>query len=214
MLDFKGAIFDLDGTIIDSLSVWEDIDRKFFEKRNIIMPLDYISKVNSMSFEDSVIYTIERFNLKESKEDIIRELNEMVIYEYSYNIKLKPNVKEYLRKLKKNNIKIGLATMSSKDLYEPVLKNNKIYDYFDTFTTIKEVGKDKNHPDVYLLAAKRLGLNPCECIGFEDILIGINTLKKAGFKTIGVYDKYSVENLEEIKRSCDKFINDFKELLD
>ena len=63
MLDFKGAIFDLDGTIIDSLSVWEDIDRKFFEKRNIIMPLDYISKVNSMSFEDSVIYTIERFNL-------------------------------------------------------------------------------------------------------------------------------------------------------
>lgn len=214
MLDFKGAIFDLDGTIIDSLSVWEDIDRKFFEKRNIIMPLDYISKVNSMSFEDSVICTIERFNLKESKEDIIRELNEMVIYEYSYNIKLKPNVKEYLRKLKKNNIKIGLATMSSKDLYEPVLKNNKIYDYFDTFTTIKEVGKDKNHPDVYLLAAKRLGLNPCECIGFEDILIGINTLKKAGFKAIGVYDKYSVENLEEIKRSCDKFINDFKELLD
>ena len=184
MLDFKGAIFDLDGTIIDSLSVWEDIDRKFFEKRNIIMPLDYISKVNSMSFEDSVIYTIERFNLKESKEDIIRELNEMVIYEYSYNIKLKPNVKEYLRKLKKNNIKIGLATMSSKDLYEPVLKNNKIYDYFDTFTTIKEVGKDKNHPDVYLLAAKRLGLNPCECIGFEDILIGINTLKKSGFNSI------------------------------
>ena len=86
MFDFKGAIFDLDGTIIDSMNVWEKIDIEFFEKRNIDMPNDYMEKVNIMSFEEAAKYTIERFNLKESKEDLIKEWNEMAIYEYSNNI--------------------------------------------------------------------------------------------------------------------------------
>ena len=126
MKEFKGAIFDLDGTIIDSMDVWETIDIKFLEKRNITMPNDYIEKINSMSFEEVAKYTIERFNLNESVDSLIKEWNDMAIYEYSNNIKLKPNVKEYLVKLKKHDIKIGLATSSPKELYEPVLKNNKV----------------------------------------------------------------------------------------
>ena len=118
MKEFKGAIFDLDGTIIDSMDVWETIDIKFLEKRNITMPNDYIEKINSMSFEEVAKYTIERFNLNESVDSLIKEWNDMAIYEYSNNIKLKPNVKEYLVKLKKHDIKIGLATSSPKELYE------------------------------------------------------------------------------------------------
>lgn len=213
MFNFKGAIFDLDGTIIDSMDVWEKIDIKFFTKRNIDMPNDYIDKINNMSFEDVAKYTIERFNLKEKEEDIIKEWNEMALYEYSNNIRLKPNVREYLEKLKKNNIKIGLATVSPKELYEPVLKNNDIYDYFDTFTTLQEVNKDKSYPDIYLLAAKKLAINPQNCVGFEDILIGANAMKKAKFQVVGVYDEYSSKDVENMKKVCDKFIYDFKELL-
>ena len=88
MFDFKGAIFDLDGTLIDSMSVWEEIDRKFLKNRNIPIPSDYIEKINSMSFKEVAKYTIERFNLKESEEELIREWNEMAIYEYSNKIKL------------------------------------------------------------------------------------------------------------------------------
>ena len=177
MKEFKGAIFDLDGTIIDSMDVWETIDIKFLEKRNITMPNDYIEKINSMSFEEVAKYTIERFNLNESVDSLIKEWNDMAIYEYSNNIKLKPNVKEYLVKLKKHDIKIGLATSSPKELYEPVLKNNKVYDYFDTFTSVDDVKRDKNYPDIYLYTAKKLGLYPNECIIFEDILIAINMAK-------------------------------------
>ena len=83
-----------------------------------------------MSFEESAIYTIKRFNLKESKENLIERWNQMAMFEYAHNIKLKPNVRTYLEKLKENNIKIGLATASPQELYESVLKNNKIYDYF------------------------------------------------------------------------------------
>ena len=199
MKEFKGAIFDLDGTIIDSMDVWETIDIKFLEKRNITMPNDYIEKINSMSFEEVAKYTIERFNLNESVDSLIKEWNDMAIYEYSNNIKLKPNVKEYLVKLKKHDIKIGLATSSPKELYEPVLKNNKVYDYFDTFTSVDDVKWDKNYPD--------------ECIIFEDILIAINTAKESNFKAIGVYDKSSYNDLDKIKVKSDKFIYDFKELL-
>ena len=204
MKEFKGAIFDLDGTIIDSMDVWETIDIKFLEKRNITMPNDYIEKINSMSFEEVAKYTIERFNLNESVDSLIKEWNDMAIYEYSNNIKLKPNVKEYLVKLKKHDIKIGLATSSPKELYEPVLKNNKVYDYFDTFTSVDDVKRDKNYPDIYLYTAKKLGLYPNECIIFEDILIAINTAKESNFKAIGVYDKSSYNDLDKIF----KWIND------
>lgn len=213
MKEFKGAIFDLDGTLIDSMGVWETIDIKFLEKRYISLPKDYIEKINSMSFEEVAKYTIKRFNLNESVESLIKEWNDMAVYEYSHNIKLKPKVKEYLIKLKKNNIKIGLATSSPKELYEPVLKNNKIYDYFDTFTSVEDVKRDKNYPDIYLYTAKKLSLKPNECIGFEDILISVNTLKKAGFMVVGVYDKYSHKDIDKIKAICDNFIYSFEELL-
>lgn len=213
MFDFKGAIFDLDGTLIDSMGVWEKIDNEFLEKRNIDIPSDYIEKINSMSFDKVAQYTIERFNLKESEEDIIKEWNEMAIYEYSNNIKLKANVKEYLKKLKENNIKIALSTSSPRILYEPVLKNNHIYEYFDVLTSLEDVKRDKNYPDIYLLAAEKLDLNPQDCVGFEDILVAINTLKKADFKAVGVYDKYSECDIEEIKKISDRFICDFKEII-
>ncbi|MCC3869093.1 HAD family hydrolase [Terrisporobacter mayombei] len=213
MFDFKGAIFDLDGTLIDSMGVWEKIDKEFLEKRNIDIPSDYIEKINSMSFEKVAQYTIERFNLKESEEQLIKEWNEMAIYEYSNNIKLKPNVKEYLKKLKEDNIRIALSTSSPRILYEPVLKNNHIYEYFDALTSLEDVKRDKNYPDIYLLAAEKLDFNPQDCVGFEDILVAINTLKKAGFKAIGVYDKYADSEIKEIKKISDKYIYDFKEII-
>ena len=213
MFDFKGAIFDLDGTLIDSMGVWEKIDKEFLKKRNIDMPSDYIEKINSMSFEKVAQYTIERFDLKEREEDLIKEWNEMAIYEYSNNIILKPNVKEYLEKLKENNIRIGLSTSSPKILYESVLKNNHIYEYFDVLVSLEDVKRDKNYPDIYLLTAERLDLNPQDCVGFEDILVGINTLKKAYFKTVGVYDKYADSEIEDIKEISDKFIYNFKDIM-
>lgn len=213
MIDFKGAIFDLDGTIIDSMGVWEKIDRDFFNKRQIDMPHDYIEIVNSMKFEDVAKYTIKRFNLNETEEDILRELREMAIDEYTNNISLKPFVKKYLTSLKKQNIKIALATSSPKELYNPVLKNNGVYELFDCFVSINEVNRDKRYPDIYYLACERLGVLPKECIGFEDILIGIKSMKKINIKSIGVYDKSSSHEIEEIKKFSDKFIYSFKELI-
>ena len=115
MFNFKGAIFDLDGTIIDSMGIWEKIDIKFFEEINIPMPSDYIKIINNMSFEESAIYTIKRFNLKESKENLIERWNQMAMFEYAHNIKLKPNVRTYLEKLKENKFKLHKKNEEQKE---------------------------------------------------------------------------------------------------
>lgn len=213
MLDFKGTIFDLDGTLIDSMKIWEKIDMDFLRKRNIEILDDYIEIINSMSFNQVAKYTINRFRLSEKEEDIIKEWNEMAIYEYANNIKLKPYAKEYLNKLKNNNIKIGIATTLPKYLYEPVLKNNDVYELFDAIVSLEDVTRDKNYPDIYLLTLQKLGINPEECLGFEDILIGIKTMKNINIKSIAVYDESSSYEIDEIKDNCDMFIYSFKELL-
>ncbi len=213
MFDFKGAIFDLDGTLIDSMGIWEKIDKEFLKRRNISIPQDYIEKINDMSFEQVAKYTIERFNLNENEDDIISEWNEMAVYEYSNNIKLKPNVRKYIKKLKDNNIKIGLATSLPKTLYEPVLKNNHIYEYFDVLASTEDVNRDKSYPDIYLLVAEKFNFNPQDCMCFEDILVALKTMKKANFKVVGVYDKYSDSEIDEMKKISDRFIYNFKELI-
>ena len=106
-----------------------------------------------------------------------------------------------------------LEQIKSISAYLYQMARYKVYDYFDTFTSVDDVKRDKNYPDIYLYTAKKLGLYPNECIIFEDILIAINTAKESNFKAIGVYDKSSYNDLDKIKVKSDKFIYDFKELL-
>ena len=211
---FKGAIFDLDGTALDSMDVWERIDIAFLEKRGFAVPEDYVVKICSMSFAEAAVYTADLFSLPEKPEDIIAEWNDMAIDEYSHRIGLKPYVSDYLKKLKTRGIKLGVATGLPKVLYEPVLKNNGIYDLFDSFTSTDEVARGKTFPEVFLLAAKKLGLEPHECVAFEDVPEGIKTAKQAGMTVYGVHDKYSEKFKEDIKHIADGYIMDFSEAPD
>ena len=208
-LIFKGAIFDLDGTILDSMDVWERIDIEFLLKRGFAIPQDYIVKISSMSFLEAAVYTAKLFDLKESIEDIIAEWNSMARDEYSYRVGLKPYVLEYLQKLKASGIKLGIATGLPKVLYEPVLKNNAIHDFFDVITSTDEVKCAKTSPEVFLLAVQKLGLEPQECIVFEDILAAVKSAKEAGLIVYGVHDKYSESFREDIETVADGYLMNF-----
>ena len=198
--------------MIDSNSVWEKIDRMILHKRGLKCTDEFVHKLAAMTYEE-VADEMHKLGVKESTEELIAECNELAVKEYRYNIFLKNGASEYLTELKRNGVKIALATASPKKLYEPVLRNNHIYNFFDVFCTTDDVGKSKDYPDIYLVAASELGVSPDECVVFEDVLKGIVSAKNAGMTAVGVYDKYSNEDIVTIRMSSDKFIMDFFEMM-
>lgn len=211
--DKTTAIFDLDGTLLDSMEVWHKIDEEFLGKRGIVIPDDYIREISAKTFQHAADYTIARFNLKEQKEDIMEEWFQMAITEYATKVKIKPFVKEYLEYVKSKGCKICAATSSDKKLFIPCLKNNGIYDYFDSFTVTDEAKRGKGYPDVYELAASRVGAIAKDSIVFEDILKGIKGAKDGGFYTVAVLDEHSAYDHENMKDLADLSITSFQELL-
>lgn len=207
--NIKAAIFDLDGTLIDSMWVWEQIDVDYLKNRGFDKPKNLKEDINHLSFEQTAIYFKNTFNINESVEEIMNEWFNMAFNHYQNNVKLKSGAKKFLLKLKKTGIKIALATSNSNALLQCALKSNGIYELFDVITTTSEVERGKDFPDVYLLTAKKLDVKPENCIVFEDILAAIQGAKAAGMKVVGVYDEAAEHQKEEIIRLADKFIESY-----
>ena len=139
-MDFNAAIFDLDGTILDSMDVWEHIDIQFLKKRKLPVPENYVTEICARSFEEAAQYTIDLFGLQETVEGIIEEWNNMAVEEYSNHVGLLPHALDYLLRLKEHGIKLAVATGLPEKLYMPCLKNNSILELFDALCST-DVGR-------------------------------------------------------------------------
>ena len=212
--NIQGAIFDMDGTIIDSMWVWYTINKDYLYKRNLSMPPDLKEKIETMTFKESALYFKDRFQIEDSVETIMDEWNEMAKSSYSNGVKLKPGVYEYLTKLKEKDIKIGLATSNYSKLVDLALSQNNIKHFFDAITTTEEVEREKSFPDIYLLTAKKLNVEPEKCVVFEDILPAIKGAKLAGMTVVGVQDEYSLDQWESIMEHSDHWIEKYDELIE
>lgn len=212
--NIKGVIFDLDGTLVDSMGVWAKIDVDYLNKLGHEVPNNLKEEITHLGFKEVAKYFKKRFNIADSEEEIMKTWHDMAYIEYKENIKLKPGAREFLKQLKESNIKIGLATSNSYPLLEVSLKSNDIFDLFDSITITGEVSRGKDFPDVYLLAAERLGLSPNECAVFEDILPAVKGALSAGMKVFAVEDHtVSDEERTEIKKYAHEYIESFNDLL-
>jgi len=211
MKAYKAYIFDLDGTLLDSMGVWNKVDTDFLAKRGIAVPRDYMDAISSMTFYEAAAYTVKRFSLSEGVEDLMREWNEMAAYAYGHMVKMKPHAKEYLITLREREAKLAIATSLSAELCAPVLRNNGIDNFFDLVCRTDEAGYGKTRPDVFLLTAQKIGVPPQDCLVFEDILAAVKSAKSAGFSVCAVYDKASESDWEQIKASADYAIVDFND---
>lgn len=208
------VIFDLDGTIADSMMVWTDIDIKFFEKRDIPFPDTLQKEIEGMSFTETAQYFIKRFDLPDTVEELKAIWAGQAIDEYRYHIKLKPGIMEFFKFLREQNMKIGIATSNSRELLNAFLEANQLECYIDEAVTSCDVCAGKPAPDVYLKAAELLGAKPENCLVFEDIPMGILAGKNAGMRVCAVEDSYSLGMTEDKKRLADYYICDFFQIME
>lgn len=211
--DFEGYIFDLDGTLVDSSHAWRKVDDVFLSSYGIETPSDYDKEIAGMGFELAAKYTIDRFNLNRTVNEVIDEWNNIVKDIYASEVFLFDGVGEYLRSLKSDGKKLCVATVNNLDLTELVLSNNGVLDLFDDITTVAEVSRPKGFPDIYLKSAEKLGISASKCVVFEDILEGIKGAYDGGFKTVAVMCKKEIHYRDEIMSLCDKYIMNYGELL-
>ena len=211
--DKKAVIFDLDGTLVDSMWMWKQIDIDFLGSRGYDLPEDLQKNIEGMSFKETAEYIKERFQLPDTTEELMDIWNDMAFEKYKKEVFLKPGVLEFLKTLKEKNIKTGIATSNSMVLVETTLKANGVWDYFSSIHTANEVAKGKPAPDIYLLVAKELGIEPEQCLVFEDVVMGIMAGKNAGMETCAIYDRYSELDEKEKRELADFYIHDYFDVL-
>lgn len=209
----NAIIFDLDGTLLASTNIWGKIDQEFFGKRGMEIPPTYAKEIAHIGLMEASVLTQKKYCPNEKAEDILKEWQEGTKHHYEQLIQLKPYVIELLEKLKKENIKLAVATANDRALYEPCLKRLKIYDYFSIIVDVDTVKSGKNSVKIYDYIAEKLNEKRENIAVFEDIYVGLKTAYEHGYLTIGVYDEHSCKDEELVKKYSHKFIKSFKEIL-
>ena len=212
LTNINACIFDLDGTVVDSMWVWKSIDQDYLAAHGHEVPLDMSKDIEGSSMREVAKYFKNRFHINDDIDKIISDWNEMALYKYSHDVKLKPHIDEFLKFLKDNGIKIGLSTSNSMVLAEAVLKARGVLGYFDAMSAGCSDIKGKPAPDIYLRTAESLSVNPKECLVFEDLLKGLNAGINAGMKTCAVKDEYSMYQWEDKIKLADYYIEDYYEV--
>ncbi len=210
--NIKAIIFDLDGTLIDSMHVWKQIDIEYMDNKGLELPDDLQTAIEGMSFTETAMYFKDRFGIEDTIEDIKLEWHEMAKHHYRHKIYLKEGVEDLIALFKNKGLKLGIGTSNSHTLTKEILRKHGIYEYFEAIVTSCEVEKGKPQPDVFLKVAELLNVSPEQCIVFEDTYAGVLAAKRAGMKVIAVEDEASLPNKEEIIKLADKYISSFIEV--
>ncbi len=211
--NIRAVIFDVDGTIADSMWMWKQIDIEYLGRFGILLPDDLQKNIEGMSFRETAIYFKEHFCIPDSIDKMMNDWNEMAAHKYRYEIPLKKGVREFLGQCKNSGILLGIVTSNSAELLGYLLEAHKISEYFDAIITGSDGLKGKPAPDMYLEAARRLSVQNEECLVFEDIIPGILAGKRAGMRVCAVDDLYSNDVLLEKKKEADYFIESFEEMI-
>lgn len=210
-IGLKAVIFDLDGTLIDSMMVWEQVSRDYLRNHGIHYAGNIGSEVKNMSLSQSACYHREKFNIQATNEQIIDEWKALARQAYAETIPLKEGVRPFLDKLRKMGLKLAVATATDRDLVELVLSRHKILEYFVLIVTVQEVGVGKERPEFFRIVAEKLGEKPEDCLFFDDCPHAVGGAKKAGMSVWAVYDECSAHERPELERIADGYIERFTE---
>ncbi len=211
----KAAIFDLDGTLLDSMHIWLDLGNRVVEKLHIPIDKDIniYDTLKHMSLEESAEYFSSLLNYKLNKKDIIKVYYDIISNFYANEAELKPNVANYIKKLYEKGVTLCIATETDIHLAKKALERVGLLKYFQCFVCSQDVGKGKKYSDIFFEALKKLNCKREDVVIYEDAFYAAQTAKKAGFIVHSIYDKSQEQYTEHIKKISDLYKDDFADYI-
>ena len=204
----KGAIFDLDGTLLDSMFIWDTIGEEYLRSLGKEPHEDLKETFMTLTLEEAAEYYREHYGVTLSVKEIVDGVNAMVEQTYRTKVTLKPGISEYLAWLKENGVRMCVATVTDRYLVEETLERLGVRHYFSEIFTCAEVGFGKDKPIIYQKALEHLGTEKSDTYVFEDLPFALNTAKTDGFPTVGIYDRHEAHQ-DELKELADYYVLDF-----
>lgn len=215
-MKFKAAIFDMDGTLVDSLGcwdlLWKDMGIKFLDNENFKPEHEDDKKVRTLTLKDAMYLIHKKYNIAKSGEDLFDFATQFLIDFYKTTVKCKNGVYEFLDFLKKSDIKMCVASATASNLIDIVLDICNLRGYFDKIFSCGDIGKGKECPDIFMIAKDYFDVDVSEICVFEDSLVALQTVKSLGMQTVGIFDKFNY-NQDEIERISDYYIAEGETLL-
>lgn len=209
-MKIKGAIFDLDGTLLDSMPIWENIGSEYLISKGISPEPGINESLRVMSLCDAALYVKNKYSLPDSTEEMMNDINKMTEFHYFNDVLPKDGIINFLEYLKSKGVKMCIATATDRYLAQAALERNNMSCYFGKIFTCTEVGKGKNKPDIFIEALQYLGMDISSVCVFEDALYAAFTAKNAGFNLCSVFDKSEPDD-QKLKNISDVYIKSFKE---
>lgn len=212
-MDKKFCIFDMDGTLVDSMPIWKSLGRDYLEARGRRPTQEQLAAMGPMTMLEGATFLMETFGVEGPPERIIDEMHAVMEGHYRADISLKPGVQEYLAGLKKRGARMCVATATAEPLARACLERLGVACCFDFILSCEAVGAGKTQPHVYLEAARRLGSAPADTAVFEDALYAARTAREAGFYTVGIPEAAYAQDWPALAALADETILDWRNAL-
>lgn len=208
----QGAIFDADGTLLDSMPIWKEVDARYLAGYGIVPSSAVSEAVSTMTLEESSLYFKEHYHLPDTPAQIRRDILRIVDDFYCREVEPKAGIPEFLEQLRQRHIPMAIATTGDRTLLETALRRLGLDAYFQEILTCSELATGKHQPFIYTTAAERLGTPIAATVVFEDALYAIRTAAEAGFPTVGIADAAGHTDQEEIRQIAHHYMDDFSDL--
>lgn len=209
-MDKQFAIFDMDGTLVDSMGCWKQLGREFLRNKGVTGEIERVlQQTKPMTMAESANLFIREFGFAGTPEQVAAEMNGVMDLHYRTDIQLKPGVREYLDALHRRGVTMCVASATAEPLIQACLTRLQVAEDFSFLLSCEAVGTGKNRPDVFLEAARRMGTLPSETAVFEDALYAAETAKAAGFYTVGIYDENSAHHWGQLQETADETISNW-----